>query len=669
MRLLCGGPVMASAAAAVLGLLAPAGAEDGAPRFEGGVEIVAVDANAVDAKGQPVRDLTPGEFLVKVDGRPRRVVSAEFVSLPGAASPGTVTPTGADSPAASIARRPAGRRFVLIIDRGQLSAGAVRAATQAAARLLEELTPDDRVALFTLPSGARVDFTADRAALEKALGRVGPAQDRPMGEFEISLAEAASFVDQRARAAAVSERECLQFEKLVSPRAGPRAPTPSDSRPYVYEQCIQRVEAEARRQIDDHERSLQDRLDSLEALCQALTGVPGPKVLILASGGFASAVQGRTRSVAHQLRRIATVAAAARATLYSLYFPQRAQDVSAALTRASYTLDEDHQLRAAGLGTLTGLAGGAMFDVVAGADFAFRRVAAETSGHYLLGLEPAKNDRDGKPHDIEVKVLRAGLDVRARRQFVMAAEARAPVKKSPLAPRVTPPASPFRLATHVLRGGAAGQIKVVMAAQVDGFSDARLDVKVLDPTGAVVGTLLEHVQSKEAPVRYQETLLLPRGLYTLKGEATDAGGRRAVVEAPLNAELAHSAGFDLSDLVLLEPVDGKMRFPASGSVTSDLLGVYLELYMHEELPADGLGITVEVVGADGARRAVALLTVQTDEDPRLLFAEGTLDLSRLLPGAYVARAAVTLGTRVARRVERAFDFKGRARPAPTAIQP
>ena len=46
------------------------------------------------------------------------------------------------------------------------------------------------MAVFSLPSGPRLDFTADRAALEKTLDQIGPAQDRWMGEFNISLAEA-----------------------------------------------------------------------------------------------------------------------------------------------------------------------------------------------------------------------------------------------------------------------------------------------------------------------------------------------------------------------------------------------------------------------------------------------------------------------------------------------
>ena len=78
------------------------------PQFEGAVDVVAVDANVVDEKGRPVPDLALEEFVVKVDGKSRRVISAEFfasrVSSPKAA------PALASDPAAATPRDHAGGR-------------------------------------------------------------------------------------------------------------------------------------------------------------------------------------------------------------------------------------------------------------------------------------------------------------------------------------------------------------------------------------------------------------------------------------------------------------------------------------------------------------------------------------------------------------------------------
>jgi hypothetical protein len=45
---------------------------------------------------------------------------------------------------------------------------------------------------------------------------------------------------------------------------------------------------------------------------------------------------------------------------------------------------------------------------------AFDRVARETSAYYLLGVEPADADRDGKTHAIHVGVKQHDATVRSR---------------------------------------------------------------------------------------------------------------------------------------------------------------------------------------------------------------------------------------------------------------
>jgi len=645
-----------------LSVVAPA--QDRPPTFEGSVEVVAVDASVVDDKGQPIRDLTAAEFVVKVDGRTRRVLAAEFVELRTRTSPDSASsvgptpsePGGAIAPAAP--GRAEGRRIVLVVDRAQLG-GSVHLAIAAVSRLLDQLGPDDRVAVFPLPSGPRVDFTADRSAVEEALGKIGPIQTGFMSEFNVTFAEALTFLDGRHRGNGVAQRECEQYLAMDPPTG--------------YPACLLRVEAEARRQVEEHGSSVEERLNALEALTQALVRIPGPKALVLMSGGFSASMAGGRRDVAEHLRRIATAAAASRISLYSIFFAQRSDGLDMSVSRRPYgaDLEEDRRLRTAGLEELTGRAGGAMFHVVAGSDFAFDRVASETSAHYLLGLEPGTRDRDGKPHDIEVKVLRKGVEVRARRQFVMTAAATRPlpVPRTRVAAPLAPP-SPLRVATHVLRGDSAEQMRIVLAAQVDGFTDARFDIKVIDPKGGVVGALAEHVGPTDGgPVRHQETIVLPRGLYTLKAQAIDAGGREAMIEKPLNAELSHGVGFDVSDLMLLEAVGEKMRLPANGSIGSDTMAVYLELYVQQELPTGRLGVSVEVIGPDGKRRSATILPLQKDAGKGLLFAEGVVDLWTLPPGPYIARAVVTIGTKTARRVERAFDFKSPIRPAAPITRP
>ncbi len=621
---------------------APVAGQGTEPRFPSDVEVVAVDASVVDSDGRPVRGLTADDFVVEVDGRRRRVLTADFVLRAGPAPATDPAAPAAPVAVAGPAIRPEGRRVILVVDRGELGIGAVNAATRAARGFLDQLGPHDEMALFSLPSGPRVDFTDSRAAIQKALDKMAPAQDRMPWEFDVSITEAVDIVERRPRSGAIVDRECFQFLKMAE--YVPTAP----------ENCARRVENEARLQVEAHQRSVEDRLRALEALCTALGTIPGPKTLVLASGGFGSEVAGTSRSVNHLLRRVATAASAARVNLYSLYFSQRAVDFEAANTQASYTPGDDRRFRVAGLEALTGLAGGAMLEVVGSADRAFRRVATETSAHYLLGLEPDKDDRDGKPHDIEVKVARKGVEVRARRQFVMHPETR--VARRPRAVAPAAPPSPVRMTPHVMRGASDGQVKVVLAAEVDGFTEGTLAVQVVNPAGTVVGTLSEPLQNANgAPARRQDTLLLARGPYVLKAEAVDRAGKKVTAEKVLNAELLHGVGFDSSDLMLFDGSGEEARLVAGTSVRGRVMPVYLELYVQEVLPTERLGVTIEIVGADGTRRGSAPLALRAGEEPGLHYAEGQVDVWALPPGKYVARAEVTFGTRVARRVERQFE--------------
>ena len=52
----------------------------GRPTFRSGVDLVTVDAAVHDADGRPVSSLKAEDFRLEVDGRPRPILSAQFVS-------------------------------------------------------------------------------------------------------------------------------------------------------------------------------------------------------------------------------------------------------------------------------------------------------------------------------------------------------------------------------------------------------------------------------------------------------------------------------------------------------------------------------------------------------------------------------------------------------------
>ncbi|HXE79147.1 MAG TPA: VWA domain-containing protein [Vicinamibacterales bacterium] len=71
-----------------------------------------------------------------------------------------------------------------------------------------------------------------------------------------------------------------------------------------------------------------------------------------------------------------------------------------------------------GLARVAQETGGGYTEIRYGQDLveAFARVADELHSQYLIGFEPPK--RDGKKHDIEVKVRRKGVEPRARKSYI-----------------------------------------------------------------------------------------------------------------------------------------------------------------------------------------------------------------------------------------------------------
>src|SRR4029077_19245177 len=54
------------------------------PSFRSGVETLPIDVTVVNDRGEPIRDLIVSDFNVRIDGRPRKVISAQWVAAAGA---------------------------------------------------------------------------------------------------------------------------------------------------------------------------------------------------------------------------------------------------------------------------------------------------------------------------------------------------------------------------------------------------------------------------------------------------------------------------------------------------------------------------------------------------------------------------------------------------------
>ena len=74
---------------------APAGTQQQQPpAFRSGVELVSVDVQVVDKRGQPITGLKPEQFEVTIDGRKRQVASAQLID----SATGTLHPSNPAAP-------------------------------------------------------------------------------------------------------------------------------------------------------------------------------------------------------------------------------------------------------------------------------------------------------------------------------------------------------------------------------------------------------------------------------------------------------------------------------------------------------------------------------------------------------------------------------------------
>src|SRR5262245_21926591 len=118
MRSLIGGFVLATAAVlSAQDKPAPAPAAQPPQTFKSSVDLVPVDVNVVDRDGRPIADLTAQDFSLKVDGKPRRIASAQFVAVTRNVEREPINPDYSANP------KSAGARLVmLVVDQGNIGA-------------------------------------------------------------------------------------------------------------------------------------------------------------------------------------------------------------------------------------------------------------------------------------------------------------------------------------------------------------------------------------------------------------------------------------------------------------------------------------------------------------------------------------------------------------------
>ena len=390
-------PLLSRLAAATLACLAVADlpAQQRRPTFTSGVEVVLIDVSVVDRTGRPLDDLAPADFTVTVDGKPRTVASAQFLKYDLATTTESVNravPPAA--PAVTPPSPPPPRLVIVAIDEDSLEAGEGLVVKQAAEKFFDRFASNDRLGVVTIPRlHAQVTLSTRREDVKKSLAAVIPGINRDIQEFNIGLAEA--FDVERGYGdvlQAIIAREC--------------------GRSAVHD-CSEQVKMQVREmQLAAHNRA-QRSFDALAGLADGMAAVPGPKTVLLISGGMPRPDQ----NSALAFDRVESAFSAAQATLYTLFLERTIY--GQVKDRPSPTAFEDAMLEREGVENVTSASNGTLMLAVGSLDQYFDRVVTELSGSYLLGIEVAPSDRDGKTHQVDLKVSRRDVEVRARKRYVI----------------------------------------------------------------------------------------------------------------------------------------------------------------------------------------------------------------------------------------------------------
>ena len=533
------------------------------PRVAGAVEtsILELDAVVTDKAGRPVSGLKASDFNVKIGGKSVPIENFyERKTLPaGAPEPTGVAPTGPDAPLASApaqTQRPP-RHLVLFLDRLFLwekwkSDATFDALRDVLHRMVAEPGDDAMIVTWDRAVGAVVPFTSDLASLDRLLEKERMRSRQPLREetaIRVLVDEAAWFATN---------------------------PVSSGSGVEVSQRAAQ-AEAYA---------AMRAKSAALKAVCAAIGGLPGQKILVHASHRF-SRVAGLEFSAggleAQEFNAMAIVESVAEAanangvTMYT-FFPEGWNEdgtpVGAENKRSTF---------AAAVGTnVVGLSDAVVhneasaLEVVAdrtGGTFSLgwregpalaARVLADVESSYSLGVA-ATGGKPGTSQAVKVTVQNPALTVRARR----AALERTPEERVEA-----------RVLSNLFRPEPPSRLRVALdSASVEAVkkkSTATLRVRV--PIGGLVktssvrgesGAFSVFVVSAAADGAFTEVLRQRRPFEIPRGDAERASSGHFTYEIPVVVgagdarisvgvwdEVGKDAGF-----LLVEIRDGQAAVP------------------------------------------------------------------------------------------------------------
>lgn len=363
------------------------------PVFRSGTELVLVNVVVRDKNGNVVRGLTQDDFSITEDDKPQAITSFDFEELDKAAAAAAEPETEAVLPKKPALTQPSaaapsppkidmhGRRLiVLFFDLSSMQPEELQRSVKAAHDYVDQkLSPADLIAVASFSTSLQVDqdFTADKEELNAAIDAYGGANGQGFDEGTTGDSEG----------------------------------TPDTGGAFT---------------VDDTEFNIFNtdrRLDALQSLADAVSGIQQKKSVIYFSSGMDQSNQDNQV----ELRRTIDRAARANMSIYAadmrgLQAQVPGGDATTASVRGTSafsgaSVTNQFAKMASTQDTLATMAedtgGKAFFDSNSFGQV-FDKVVADTSAYYVLGFSSTNGARDGRFRRIKVKVKRTDVKLEYR---------------------------------------------------------------------------------------------------------------------------------------------------------------------------------------------------------------------------------------------------------------
>jgi VWFA-related protein len=654
--------------------------------FKVDVNYVEIDAQVTDAQGNFVRNLTKDDFQVSENGKPQAVTVFSTVDIPvERVDPPLFAKMAIPPDVATNARPFEGRLFILVMD--DLHIGPSRTArVRAAARLFisRYVGANDLVAGVNTSgySSGVQDFTSNRVLALRAID---------------------AAIGQKAGSATVA---ALDDYYRNQGGAGGSSTLSADSN-----------------ELERYTKA-RNALGTMKALADYLEGIHGRrKALVFFSEGIdydvTNPMAGKyARDVEDSMQQAIAAATRANVAIYSVdprgvtsgtedlieiqSFPQDNSISSTALM-------DEMRVQHDNLRVLSDQTGG--FAFLNQNDFrnGFSRILDDNSSYYVLGYYPSNDTRDGKFRSVQIKVLKPGLTVRARKGYFAPKGKSSPPKPydgpgSPeLRDAMNSPVGVGGLTIHAFAApfrGTAPKDAVAISLEIDGTkvpfkqadgifaNDLEISMYAMDQKGKIRDGAQDVLNLRLRPAthdvvskgrfRVVRKLQLPPGKYSMrvgaresnsgllgtvffdfeapdfsKGPLTMSGiAITSATAARVPTASADPSGNEFKD-VLPGPPTAMREFPSN-----DQLAIFAEIYDNLGTAPHRVGITASVLADDGKvvfSRADERSSDELKGSVGGYGYTGTIPLSGLAPGRYVlqleAKSTVGKEASVARDVE------------------